>query len=86
MTSWLHSRWRCGKPGRFLAPTHISRAAAAILLGLPGLLRVARLLAHFSHGGSSTIYLFLGAEGKARAGCCGAPALPSLLSLQPRGG
>lgn len=46
MTSWLDSWWRCGKPGRFLAPIQISRAAVdlAILLGLPGLLRVARLL------------------------------------------
>ena len=38
---------------RFPAPTQISRAAGhlAILLGLPGLLRVARLLPQLSHSG-----------------------------------
>lgn len=85
MTSWPDSRGRCGKPGRFLAPIHISRAAGdlAVLLALPGLLRVARLSVRFSHGDSNTISLFLGAEAKGRAGCCAAPALRALTAVVP---
>lgn len=87
MTSWLDSQGRCGKPGRFLAPIQISRAAGdlAILLGLPGLLNMARLLIQFSCGDPNTTYLFLGAMAKARAGCSGrgapAPALPALTAV-----
>lgn len=74
----------CGKPGRFLAPIQISRAAGdpSMLLGLPGLLRVARLLVQSSHV-TPTVYLFLGAVAKGTAGCSGAPipALPALTAV-----